>query len=68
LTLFITKFVLCGKCSNPETNLLITKDQNVIRTCLACGQTSNVDMGHRLTQFILKNPPEGALQSGTDGK
>ena len=54
---FITKFVLCGKCNNPETVLEITKQQTILKNCKACGAVSNVDMRHKLTTFILKNPP-----------
>ncbi|ORX98981.1 translation initiation factor [Basidiobolus meristosporus CBS 931.73] len=54
---FIDKFVLCGSCKNPETDLIITKD-DIIRDCKACGQRTDVDMRHKLTTYILKNPPE----------
>jgi len=60
---FIQKFVLCGSCGNPETVLIIDKDDFIIRDCKACGQRTNVDMRHKLTTHILKNPP-----SGQDGK
>ena len=53
---FIEKFVLCGACKNPETDLVI-KGGIIIRDCKACGQRTNVDMRHKLTTFILKNPP-----------
>ncbi|ORY55145.1 translation initiation factor [Leucosporidium creatinivorum] len=55
---FIDKFVLCASCKNPETELIITKDEFIIRDCKACGQRSNVDMRHKLTTFIVKNPPK----------
>ena len=54
---FIDKFVLCGECKNPETVLSITKNQDILRDCKACGATTMVDMRHKLTQYILKNPP-----------
>ena len=54
---FITRFVLCGKCNNPETVLEITKQQTILKNCKACGAVSKVDMRHKLTTFILKNPP-----------
>ncbi|PWN91897.1 hypothetical protein FA10DRAFT_300462 [Acaromyces ingoldii] len=54
---FIDKFVLCGDCKNPETDLKITKDGMVLRDCKACGKRSDVDMRHKLTTFITKNPP-----------
>lgn len=54
---FITRFVLCGQCKNPETVLEITKQQSILKNCKACGAVSKVDMRHKLTSFILKNPP-----------
>ncbi|KAK9708352.1 eukaryotic translation initiation factor 5 [Basidiobolus ranarum] len=54
---FIDKFVLCGACKNPETDLIISKD-DIIRDCKACGQRTPVDMRQKLTTYILKNPPE----------
>ncbi|KAH7104329.1 domain found in IF2B/IF5-domain-containing protein [Auriculariales sp. MPI-PUGE-AT-0066] len=61
---FIDKFVLCGACKNPETELIITKSDDIIRDCKACGQRTNVDMRHKLTTFILKNPPKKSAKKG----
>ncbi|KAG8833144.1 hypothetical protein FRC17_011264 [Serendipita sp. 399] len=58
LDVFIEKFVLCAACKNPETDLVITKTDDIIRDCKACGQQTKVDMRHKLTTFILKNPPK----------
>ncbi|KAJ7158614.1 domain found in IF2B/IF5-domain-containing protein [Mycena filopes] len=57
---FIDKFVLCKSCKNPETELIILKSgrtEDIIRDCKACGERTGVDMRHKLTTFILKNPP-----------
>lgn len=54
---FIDKFVLCVSCKNPETDIFITKDENILRDCKACGVRKPVDMRHKLCTFILKNPP-----------
>ncbi|KAN0062813.1 eukaryotic translation initiation factor 5 [Thecaphora frezii] len=54
---FIDKFVLCGSCKNPETDLKITKDEDILRDCKACGKRTHVDMKHKLTTFIIKHPP-----------
>ena len=62
---FIDKFVLCGDCKNPETDLKI-KDGDILRDCKACGKRTYVDMGHKLTTFILKNPPPKRMK-GTKG-
>lgn len=58
LDVFIDKFVLCASCKNPETDLIITKGDFILRDCKACGQQTKVDMRHKLTTFILKNPPK----------
>jgi translation initiation factor 5 len=60
LDVFIEKFVLCKSCKNPETELVILKvnrTEDIIRDCKACGERTGVDMRHKLTTFILKNPP-----------
>ncbi|KIY69096.1 hypothetical protein CYLTODRAFT_489215 [Cylindrobasidium torrendii FP15055 ss-10] len=60
LDVFIDKFVLCKSCKNPETELVIIKQgrtEDIIRDCKACGERTGVDMRHKLTTFILKNPP-----------
>jgi translation initiation factor 5 len=57
---FISKFVLCGSCLNPETDLLVTKDQFIVKDCKACGKRTDVDMRHKLSTYILKNPPASA--------
>lgn len=58
LDAFIDKFVLCGSCKNPETDLIITKNEMIVRDCKACGERTGVDMRHRLSTYILKNPPQ----------
>lgn len=63
LDTFIDKFVLCKSCKNPETDLLITKNETIIRDCKACGKRTDIDMRHKLTTFILKNPPKNAKKS-----
>ncbi|OWM64405.1 eukaryotic translation initiation factor 5-like [Punica granatum] len=55
---FIKKYVQCYGCGNPETEIIITKNQMIQLKCAACGFVSDVDMRDKLTTFILKNPPE----------
>src|ERR1700722_1916583 len=60
LDVFIEKFVLCKSCKNPETELVVLKvnrTEDIIRDCKACGERTGVDMRHKLTTFIVKNPP-----------
>lgn len=54
---FIKKYVLCSECDNPET-ILIVKKGNIGQRCRACGYVGMVDLRHKLSTFILKNPPE----------
>jgi translation initiation factor 5 len=66
LDVFIDKFVLCKSCKNPETELVILKvgrTEDIIRDCKACGERTGVDMRHKLTTFILKNPPAKTKKS-----
>lgn len=51
---FITKFVLCKSCKNPETEINI-KDGRILLDCKACGQRTNVDIRQKLSGFILKD-------------
>ncbi|KAK5164414.1 domain found in IF2B/IF5-domain-containing protein [Cryomyces antarcticus] len=54
---FISKFVLCKKCKNPETDVQI-KNNDITLDCKACGQRSTVDARLKLSGFILKNQPK----------
>ncbi|KAK0408362.1 hypothetical protein QR680_003909 [Steinernema hermaphroditum] len=54
---FIRKFVLCTACDNPETTLTVKR--NVIHSkCKACGHSGTIDSKHKLSAFIIKNPPK----------
>lgn len=69
LDAFIDKFVLCASCKNPETELVITgrgNNEDIHRDCKACGAHTGIDMRHRLTTYILKNPPK--KDKGKKGK
>ncbi|EPS38183.1 hypothetical protein H072_7956 [Dactylellina haptotyla CBS 200.50] len=65
---FISKFVLCKECQNPETDLTISKDGNIIRNCKACGQRTKVDPRLKLSSYILKNPPKKEGKEKKDKK
>ncbi|KAK7181645.1 hypothetical protein DPSP01_012718 [Paraphaeosphaeria sporulosa] len=54
---FISKFVLCKKCKNPET-VMEVKNGGITEDCKACGQISQVDLRLKLSGFILKNEPK----------
>lgn len=59
---FIKKFVLCEKCENPETVIKVKKNL-VGASCRACGHAYVMDMRHKLTTFIVKNPPEKEIDA-----
>merc|ERR1711936_968492 len=64
---FIKKFVLCEQCDNPETVLKVKK--NLIgASCKACGHIFTLDMRHKLTTFIVKNPPEKDMKKEKEEK
>ena len=54
---FISKFVLCKMCKNPETEVNV-KDGNITLDCKACGRISQVDPRLKLSAFIVKNEPK----------
>lgn len=58
LEAFIKKYVQCYGCRNPETEVLISKNQTINLKCAACGFISDVSMTDKLATFILRNPPE----------
>jgi translation initiation factor 5 len=55
---FISKFVLCKKCKNPETEVHV-KDGRILLDCKACGQRSEADPRLKLSGFILKDQKTG---------
>ena len=57
---FINKFVLCKACKNPETDIIVQRDGNLLRDCKACGRRTPIDLKHKLTSYIVKNPPATA--------
>jgi translation initiation factor 5 len=64
---FISKFVLCKKCKNPETDVVI-KDGRIVLDCKACGQRTDVDLRLKLSGFILKNQPRKGKKDKAERK
>ncbi|CEP01484.1 W2 domain-containing protein [Plasmodiophora brassicae] len=65
---FIETYVLCPSpaCRLPEIRLKVKKDQ--IRVdCAACGYQGTVGDSHKLTVYIVKNPPTKSKKSSKDG-
>lgn len=57
---FIRKFVLCGKCNNPETSLIVST-QLIKQKCIACGHEAVIpNTIHKLTTYIRNHPPDGS--------
>ncbi|KAM0683465.1 eukaryotic translation initiation factor 5 [Mitosporidium daphniae] len=54
---FITKYVLCGNCSNPETDLILDDASMINSICKACGEKRLVDNRHKIAAFIQKAVP-----------
>ncbi|KAN0042769.1 hypothetical protein ACTA71_012692 [Dictyostelium dimigraforme] len=61
---FISKFVLCSYCKNPETKFVIKKGVIEFK-CAACGRVGPIDMKHKLSSYIVKNPPKAASTKST---
>lgn len=53
---FIDKYVLCGKCKNPETIILVKKG-NLRLKCKACGHLTQCDISHKISTYIIRSPP-----------
>lgn len=64
---FISKFVLCKKCKNPETDVNF-RDGRILLDCKACGQRSDVDLRLKLSGFILKNQPKKGKKDKAEKK
>lgn len=59
LNKFIEIFILCPNCRLPEITLSVKKGLIKI-DCAACGYNGNITSSHKLTTYILKNPPVDA--------
>lgn len=66
---FISKFILCQNCRNPETVLDVNSKKGTIKErCAACGYVGAVDLTHRLSSYILRNPPDNGKKKGKKDK
>jgi translation initiation factor 5 len=66
---FIRSFVLCEECENPETELTVQSSKNKIyQKCIACGHGRYIPPQHKLTTFIIKNPPNSSEDSNSNKK
>jgi len=51
---FIAQFVLCGVCGDPGTCCGATPDDALALNCKACGNTTRVRSGHKITRDLLR--------------
>lgn len=51
---FISMYVLCVKCGNPETVMKV-KNNAIVSKCKACGKIFKPDPTHKLSNFIIKS-------------
>jgi translation initiation factor 5 len=51
---FISMYVLCIKCGNPETIIKVKHDV-IASKCKACGKVFKIDMNHKLSSFIINS-------------
>lgn len=58
---FIDMYVLCSKCHLPELTIQIEADQAGGK-CRSCGKTTIFDPRQRMTNYILKNPPQNVAK------
>ncbi|BFU19214.1 eukaryotic translation initiation factor eif-5, putative [Entamoeba histolytica HM-1:IMSS-B] len=62
---FIDKFVLCKKCENPET-VMIVKNKTLTLHCKACGEATVVPKNEKLLKFIFVHPPKHEKEEEED--
>ena len=56
---FVKKYVLCGKCGNPETLPIITgnkKNQNIELSCRSCGENTELNGDDKFVKFMVLHP------------
>jgi translation initiation factor 2 beta subunit (eIF-2beta)/eIF-5 len=56
---FVKKYVLCGKCGNPETTPTITgkkKNQSIELSCRSCGNVTQLDGDDKFVKFMVLHP------------
>jgi translation initiation factor 5 len=54
---FIDEFILCGKCRLPEMALLV-ENEVAFGLCNSCGHETQIIQTHKLSKYLIKNPPK----------
>jgi translation initiation factor 5 len=56
---FVKKYVLCGKCGNPETVPIIVgkkKNQSIELSCRSCGENTELNGDDKFVKFMILHP------------
>jgi translation initiation factor 5 len=56
---FVKKYVLCGKCGNPETTPIIIgkkKNQSIELSCRSCGENTQLNGDDKFVKFMVLHP------------
>lgn len=61
---FINMFILCPKCKLPEINMSVSKQESIRINCAACGDKRILKTVHKLSAYIINNPPPKKTASG----
>jgi len=62
---FIDTFVLCSKCGNPETELVV-KGETAGKICKACGYRGKLPGESSLTKYIITNHVKNSSKNNKD--
>lgn len=62
LDIYIDKYVLCGKCNNPETNFFVSGGILKLQ-CISCGSETVCDVKHKFTEFQAKQSQNAKKQT-----
>eukprot|EP01065_Artemidia_motanka_P008095 TRINITY_DN1403_c3_g1_i1.p2 TRINITY_DN1403_c3_g1~~TRINITY_DN1403_c3_g1_i1.p2 ORF type:complete len:336 (+),score=133.77 TRINITY_DN1403_c3_g1_i1:77-1084(+) len=73
---YITKFVLCVHCSNPETTTVVDEQKNIWLRCGACGREGQIKSAkeqmvkliHRKVTPTTRKGPDAEGRRGKEGK
>ena len=64
---FIERFVLCGKCRNPETDIVIGKKDSLNKQCRSCGGSSPISQGEKIHHNVDAHYKALVKPAGSEG-
>jgi translation initiation factor 5 len=65
---FIELFVLCPNCKLPELKMSVKQQTKIKIHCAACGHNGLLPTSHKLTGYIINNPPPKTARGAHTGK